>query len=94
MFLLFEPYYTCRITGINYKQFIFNGFLKPLLLNIVLGLFIFYLKFVVKAPLVFTLSSLAIIGPLYCFAGYFFILNKYEKIILNEAFRKVTGKKS
>jgi len=88
-YLIFHPYYSCKIAKIDYKSFFINSLIKPLLLCGVFGLTFFYIKFFAKISLLHTFVCIALSFPLYCYLSYRLILSVYEKNILKQAVNRM-----
>ncbi|MFH1645141.1 MAG: oligosaccharide flippase family protein [Candidatus Omnitrophota bacterium] len=82
--LIFEPYYACKLSGLRYFSFISESFGKPLLLCLVFGLLIYFLKFQVQLPIIFVLTAIAICVPIYFYCAYMFIMDNNEKLKLKD----------
>jgi len=88
-YMIFDPYYACRVAGIEYRPFYFRSFLMPLFINCLFGAFMGYLKFHVNIgiPYVFIVSAAAF--PIYCLVAYKLVLNDHERRLLKEAVVKL-----
>jgi len=77
--VIFNPYYACKVADIDPVMFYRGSFLKPLVLNILFGGGMYYLKVHAGLPMHYLLVCLVLLILPYVFLCYFFILNDEEK---------------
>jgi len=89
--LMFNPYYACKIIDVDYKNYMFRTFLKPLALGGFFGGLLFSMKFAMKMPVWHVAAAAAVAAPFYCVMAYILVLNPYEKSVVYQAYRKLVS---
>ncbi|WKZ15036.1 MAG: oligosaccharide flippase family protein [Candidatus Jettenia caeni] len=88
----FLPYYTSKIVKINFFKYYLAGFIKPVLLGLVWGAIIFYIKSFLHINLLYLLYSLPMFVIVYYTISYFIILNNNERVYLITLSKRISSK--